>query len=658
MKFGIKDLQQYIKGGYSADDILHWLSMLGLNPQTFRENDDVFLEIEVPANRGDLLSAIGIVRAIAPFGEIEPLYPDRSIVEESKRLMTVEIESPLDCPFYSGRIIENIKVRPSPDWLVARISAAGFRSVNNVVDITNLVLWELGHPLHAFDLDALGKKIVVRRAGNGEQIITIDGEKRELSPEVLVIADSEKPVAIAGIMGGLNTEVTEKTRNLFIESAFFDPSGVRKASKFLGLSTDASARFEKRADPSMILPALDRCCKLIQEVCGGRISILNSAGKNPSEKKTVVIDGRRVDSYLGCKIPRDFAVNILKRLDFQVNVDCDAIAVEISEGRSDIETEVDIIEEIAKYWGYDRIPEEMPVASIACTPSSSEFMRLDTLKDLITRIGFTEVINTGLVDGNELDFSCGLSAIEIVNPLSKSYSFLRNSLVPGILKNFRDNHNRKIENASIFEIGNIYYRTDLKLSEKPALCLGVMNRSDFYSFKGSVETILSKIGYIELSEKVNSFNEGTTIEFFDAQDYVARILVPSRDLLKKYDLEHQDVFLAEIMLAKFVKNGFSAITYVQIPKFLSITRDLSLIVPDTLNWKDVETFILNQTNLVESIEIFDIYRGENITRGFVGVSITLVFSNSDGKLTREDVDNLMNEIIRGLEEKFSISIRK
>ncbi|MCM8828063.1 MAG: phenylalanine--tRNA ligase subunit beta [Candidatus Omnitrophica bacterium] len=658
MRFSVKDLKQYIKGSCSASDIQRWLSMLGLNPQTFKEDDDIFLEIEVPANRGDLLSAIGIIRAIAPFGGIEPLYPDRSIAEESKRLMDVEIESALDCPFYSGRIIENIKVRPSPDWLVAKVSAAGFRSVNNIVDITNLVLWELGQPLHAFDLDMLEERIIVRRARSGEQIITIDGEKRELSSEVLVIADIEKPVAIAGIMGGLNTEVTEKTKTLFIESAFFDPSRVRKSSKFLGLSTDASARFEKRADPSLIIPALDRCCKLIQQECGGRISVLINAGKNLAEKKTVVVDNHRIASYLGCKIPVDFAASILKKLDFRVSVESDAMTVEINEGRTDIETDVDIIEEIAKYWGYDRIPEKMPVASIAFTPSNPEFMRLDILKDFLTRIGFTEVINTGLADENELDFSCNSSAVEIINPLSKNYSFLRNSLIPGILKNFRDNHNRKIGSASIFEIGNIYYRKDLELLENPALCLGIMNKYDYYSFKGRVDAVLQKIGYFNLLENVGISSEGVIIEFFDAQDFVARIVLPSSGILKKYDIEQQDVFFAEIMLAKFVKNGFSAITYTPVPKFLSITRDLSLIVPDAINWNDVENFIHRQADIVERVEIFDIYRGENIPVGSLGVAITIVFSNKEGKLTREDVDLLMKEIICGLEEKFSISIRK
>ncbi|MCM8824978.1 MAG: phenylalanine--tRNA ligase subunit beta, partial [Candidatus Omnitrophica bacterium] len=658
MRFSIKDLQRYLEGSCSIDDVEYWLSMLGLNPQIFKESDDVFLEIEAPANRGDLLSAIGIIRAIAPFGRVELRYPDRSIKEESTKLMYVEIESFLDCPFYAGRIIEDVIVEPSPGWLVDRVTAAGFRSVNNVVDITNLVLWELGHPLHAFDLDMLEGKIIVRRARVGEQIVTIDGNKRELSPDVLVIADAEKPVAIAGIMGGSNTEVTYKTKNLFVESAFFEPSRVRKASKLLSLSTDASTRFEKKADPSLIIPALDRCCKLIHDVCGGRVSVLTSAGKNLSVKKNLLVNLQRVESYLGCKIPIDFAVGVLKKIDFQVNVESDALVVGISEGRPDLETDVDIIEEIAKYWGYDKIPEEMPVASIAFTPSSHEFMRTDALKDLLTKMGFTEVINTGLLDENELYFSYGLSAIEIINPLSKNYSYLRNSLIPGILNNIRDNHNRKIESVSIFEIGNVYYKNELEFIEKPVLCLGVMNKYDYYSFKGRVQAILKKIDYSELVEKVNILNEGTMIEFSGTHGCIARIVLPSRDFLKRYDIEHQSVFLCEIMLEKFIEAGFSQITYTPLPKFLSITRDLSLVVPDTANWKDVETFIRSIANFIESVEVFDIYRGKNVPAGSTGVSISIVFSNNEGKLSREDVDQLMKEIINGLEKKFSISVRK
>lgn len=658
MRYSLKILRHYIKGTFEENDIKDWLSRLGLNPVLSTHDGDVFIEIEVPANRGDLLSALGIIRAVSPFGKIEPIYPDRRIKEEIQRSISVEIESLQDCNFYAGRIIEGVNVSASPDWLKERIIAAGFRSINNVVDITNLVLWEFGHPLHAFDLDLLKEKIVVRRAMNGEEIISLDGEKRTLSSEVLVIADAEKPIAIAGIMGGLNTEVSEKTKNLFIESAFFSPSRIRRGSKFLGLTTDASARFEKQADASLVIPALDRCCKLIQEVCGGKISILCSAGKQIAQKKTLVVHRKKVDSYLGCEIPEDFSITVLKKLGFFVNLENGNLKVELTQGRNDIERDVDIIEEIAKYWGYDKIPERMPCASIAYTCSSPEFIYLDELKDIVVRLGFTEVINHGLTDKNELDFSSDCP-VEIINPLSKNYSFLRNSLVPGILKNLRDNHNVKIDKISIFEIGNIYCVMDSQPSERPAMCLASMNCFDLFSFRGKIETLLKVIGYDNISPSINRCSEGTIINFSDpAGSLKARLIIPSEDILNKYDLEQENVLVCEVFLTDFVKRGFLEVTFKPLPKILPLSRDLSLLIPDSVNWAEVERFLYESVEFLQDVKVFDIYRGKNIPAGTTSVSITVVLSNADGKLTREKVDEIIKALIGNLEKKFSITLRK
>lgn len=657
MRYSIKFLKQYIDGDFTLSDIKNWLTKLGLNPVFFKEGDDDLFQIEVPANRGDLFSAIGIIKAIAPFGEIFPLLPVTKIKEESDKLLPVEIEKTDDCPFYAGRIIEDVRVDDSPPWLVEKVCAAGFRSINNVVDITNLILWELGQPLHAFDLDLLCEKIVVRRAKNGEQVITLDGVKRSLSSEMLLISDAEKAVAIAGVMGGLNTEVTKRTRNLFIESAFFNPGRIRRTSKLLGLSTDASSRFEKHADLSLIIVALDRCCKLIQDICGGKISKLCCAGNNVFEKKVISVEKKKISSYLGCKVSDEFIVKTLKCSGFKVDIDDEKLKVEINEGRNDLEKDVDIIEEIAKYYGYDRLPEEMPNASIASTPSSSEFILIDSLKDIITKIGFTEVINPGLMDENEMDFSFGLP-IEIVNPLSKNYSFLRSSLVPGVLKNLRDNHNRKIECVSFFEIGNIYYRDGSRLIEEPAICLGSMNKETFYLFKGKVETILQEIGYFKSSQKVTRIKEGTSIEFLVEHDFVGRILLPSEDILKKYEIERQQIFLAEIMLKKFIDSGFPEVSYTPLSKFLPVTRDISLLIPDNVNWLDVENFIYSQIKQIEKIEIFDIYKGSKIASEYTSVSIRLIFSNVDGNLSREGVEDIIKDLLNSLEKNFSVQLRK
>lgn len=657
MRYSIKILGEYVGGNWTEQDLKQWLGMLGLNPVFTRENEETFIEIETPANRGDLFSAIGILRTLAPFSGIEIKYPEKDIIETSDRFLPVEIECFDDCFFYAGRIIESVKVEDSPSWLKEKLISAGFRSVNNVVDITNIVFWEFGQPLHAFDLDLLKEKIIVRRALDGEFIVTLDGVKRELSPQVLVISDSEKPVAVAGVMGGLNSEVTEKTTNLFIESAFFNPVRVRRSSKFLGLVTDASARFEKRVDPSLIIPALDRCCRLINEICGGKISKIITCGKNPDWNKSIDIEKKKIVQYLGCEIPDDFIIKVLTKLGCRVEQMSEYYRVIVPEGRSDLERDVDIIEEIAKYWGYDRIPEQMPLATIAFTPSSQEYLMLDKLRDIFVKLGFTEAVNLGFYGEIERNLFGG-QVVEIINPLSRNYAYLRNSLIPGLLQNFRDNFNRKIDCLSLFEVGNIYCQKDHGFFEKPVACAGVVNKWDFYSFKGMIESLLVKIGYHNSVQKVSRSDTGDFVEFLQEGKPVAKIYLPGIRILKAYDLEQQNVFLSEINLEKFLMNGFPLTVYKPVSKYLPVKRDLALIVPDSINWKDVERTLFENIQGLENIEIFDIYRGKGIPEGCTGIAISVVLANKDGVLKKEDIDATVQKIVSILKESFSILLRQ
>ncbi|HOK79979.1 MAG TPA: phenylalanine--tRNA ligase subunit beta [bacterium] len=657
MRYSIKALSEYIRGTWTKKDIKQWLSMLGLSLVFTEQDEDVLFEIEAPANRGDLSSAIGLIRALSPCGEIEPVYPDITIKEESSKILPIEIESFNDCIFYAGRVIESVKVTDSPQWLKEKVVAAGFRSVNNVVDITNLVFWEFGQPLHAFDLKCLKGKIVVRRAINGEQITTLDGMKRDLTSEVLVIADAEKPVAIAGIMGGMNSEVNSTTTDLFIESAFFNPVRIRRASKLLGLVTDASARFEKTIDPGFVVIGLNRCCRLISEICGGRVAPLCVSGDNQAKEKLITVRKTKIVSYLGCEIPEDFITSTLKKLNCEVHADAENLIVKVPAGRIDIEIDVDIIEEIAKYWGYDRIPEQMPISSIAYNVSSQEYLRLDALKDTFVKLGFCEVINLGLCDENrKISFSDDV--IEIINPLSRNYAILRNSLIPELLQNLKDNYNRKIEKARIFEIGNVYFKTNSGFTEEPYAGAGVLNFGSFYAFKGNIEFVLGKIGYQKLVQKISLDRFGVFVEFLKDNRRVALIYLPDESILKEYDLEQQSVMLAEINLCDFVKNGFSQITYRPVSKLMPVKRDISLIVPNSVCWQKVEELIFRDFKIVEKLEIFDIYRGKNIPRDSTAVALTLTFSNPEGTLTRQEVEHIVQDILDVLKNHFSITLRQ
>jgi len=656
MKYSLNMLGEYVNGKWSEDQVEHWLQMLGLNPLFTRKNNDVFIELEIPSNRGDLLSALGIIRALTPYMEIEPKYPDIDLQEKSARKLSVEIESPDDCFFYAGRVVESVSIGPSPEWLRERVESAGFRSVNNVVDITNLVFWEFGQPLHAFDIDLLKEKIIVRRAREGEEIITLDGTKRNLCNDVLVISDSEKPVALAGIMGGINSEVGPNTKNLFIESAFFNPVRVRRGAKYLGMCTDASARFEKGITPSLIVPALDRCCWLINKLCGGSTGPVCVVGDIRAEKRVIRLSMEKISNYLGCEIQKDFVITTLERLGCCVERQDDIMEITIPDSRNDIEIDADIIEEIAKYWGYDRIPESMP---LVCSPtmSSYEYSRLDALKDVFIRLGFSEVINLGL--GSEFQYEdTNSKSIEIINPLSRNYAFLRCSMIQGLLQNIQDNSNRKVDMLSIFEIGSIYKKTSSGFDEKPSAGIAVMNTYNLYYFKGIIEYILRKIGYGITSQRIVRKEYGRVIEFLQKEDTVGRILIPCDDILKKYDVEKQEIFLAEIMLQDFVLNGFSEIRYKEPPRSMPIRRDLSLIVPNSVDWRKVEEMLLKSIPELEKIEIFDIYIGRNIPEQSTGVAIRMFFPNPESSITKQDIEHIIANIIEIMQKHFSITLRQ
>ncbi|HPP66522.1 MAG TPA: phenylalanine--tRNA ligase subunit beta, partial [bacterium] len=653
MRYSFKTLSQYISGNWSETEVENRLQMLGLNPVFVKEGGDTFIELEVPSNRGDLLSALGIVNALAPFMDIEPKYPDVNVEEQSKKTFQVEIMNPEDCFLYAGRVIESVSVGPSPVWLEEKVNSAGFRSVNNVVDITNLVFWEYGQPLHAFDMDHLKQKIVVRRAKKDEEIITLDGVKRHLGNDVLAICDVEKVVAIAGIMGGLNSQVEYTTKNLFIESAFFNPTRIRRGAKYLGMSTDASARFEKGVTGSLVIPALDRCCYLINQMCGGKTSLLCTAGAIPSERKSIQVSMGKISTYLGCEIPKPFIINILQKLGCCVKIDEDLLEIDVPDSRNDLELDVDIIEEIAKYWGYEKIPEDMPLVLISPSVSSQEYSRLDALKDVFIKLGFNEVINLGLDDGEFRYDDCQDNAIEILNPLSMNYAFLRCSMIPGLLQNIEENCNRKIESLSIFEIGNIYIKKESQFSEVPFVGLATMNKGNLYSFKGNVDYILKKIGCNITSQNISKQKIGTSIEFLQNTDKRGRIFLPSRDLLKRYNIEQYDIFLAEIALDNFVKTGFIEKRYKAPSKTMPIKRDLSLLVPNSVNWQDVEEMLARKIPFLEDIKIFDIYRGKNIPKDVTAVAVALRFSNPDGNLTRQVIEDTLKNIIEEMKKNFA-----
>jgi phenylalanyl-tRNA synthetase beta chain len=589
-----------------------------------------------------------------PFVDFKLNLPETRVVEDSTHQFPVEISAPDDCCFYAGRVVENVRVGPSPGWLQQEVERAGFRSINNVVDATNYVFWILGQPLHAFDLDLLAEKIVVRRATAGETITTLDGVKRALSDEVLVIADAEKSVAIAGIMGGADTEVTAGTRNLFIESAYFNPARVRRASKALGLLTEASQRFEKRADFGAIIPALDFVCSILKQLCNGRIGPVSKCGDFESKGKVINLDIGEVGSYLGCPVDGGFIVSILKHIGCRIARHGDSLKVEVPISRYDLDRKVDLIEEVAKYLGYDAIPEAMPRAVILPTPSDTRYERIEQMRDCLLNLGFSEVVNAGFL-GDEEIAPFKDEAVEIINPLSRNLAYLRPSMLPDMLRNFRDNLAFKNERLAFFEIGSIFHPG---FKEEFIASLGVMNRMDFYSFKGKIETFLEKFGIDQLSWNLDKGRIGMSC-VARAQDVeIAKIAMPDSDTLKLYRLEDEKVLVAEIALDYILEKNVPVSVYRKPPKIAPIRRDIALIVPKTAAWNEISTAILDLQFPVERISVFDIYEGKHIPANCTGVAVSIFFANEQGTLTRQDVEVFIGEILKALKGRFNITLRQ
>jgi Phenylalanyl-tRNA synthetase beta subunit len=425
MRYSYKILMNYIVGELAKEKMINYLKILGLNPKIIKEeNSDIIFELETPANRPDLLSFTGILREIMPFGNFALRDMDKTTYkEEISDFIPVEIENLNECFYYSCRIIRNIKNSFSTEEFKKSIEDMGFKSSLNVVDISNFVMCEIGQPLHIFDLDKIKGKIIVRKGKKGEKITTIDGKEREVE-DVLLIADEEKPIAIAGIMGGANTEVSQQTKNILIESAYFNPVIIRKGSKKIGLITEASLRFEKDLSISMAKKGMERATEMIKEFCGGEIGRLSFKGLElKKEEKEIYLKKENIEKILGLKIEEEFLRKIFDKLNFKIkNEDEKKFLLTIPDYRKDIKEEIDIIEEIAKYKKYSDIPEEMPVINIQPSFVFSKYETIKKIKHLLVNLGFSEVITLSFISDRVVE-KFNLEAVKIEIPFLNHFLF-------------------------------------------------------------------------------------------------------------------------------------------------------------------------------------------------------------------------------------------
>ena len=672
-------LKELIEIKESPEEIAEILTMVGL--ETVLLKNDI-LEIEVTPNRADCLSLIGIAREIGAITKRKIKFPKIKIDNEFNTDFKVKINSLL-CKRYTGRVIKGVKVGESPKWLKRRLETSGIRSINNVVDITNYVLLELGHPLHAFDLNTLkGNMIKIDISGKIRRFKTIDGVERELCPDALLIWDSEKPIAIAGIMGGIETEVTENTTDLFIESAYFEPYSIRKTSSLLGLKTEASYRFERGTDIDGLVTALDRASYLIKQICKGELSKRIEVYPIKHIPPKINLRYHTIKRILGENIDKREVQKILKYLGFEINTqESDVVTLKPPAFRIDITQEADLIEEVARLYGYHKIKSKLPNAIIRPERISILDKVLKRLKDILVLSGFSEAINYSFMNPQNLDKlriydnDIRRKTVSILNPLKKEESILRTFLLSSLIECLVLNINRKVEDVKLFEISKVFInnKKDKLPHEKYHLAaiyfykkgqrLWEDNIEVYYLMKGIFEKIVESLKLKKLSYKKTSepfAHPGRTSDIYIEDKKIGYVGVLSPEIKESFGIIEikEDIGILEIEIDELLKFSSEKIVYKPLPRFPYVQRDISLIVEKSMMINDILEPLYNYpSELIEDIKLFDVFEGKNIPKGMKSVGISIIYRSKDRTLTENEVNKLHEEIVKYLLKKTGGKLR-
>ncbi len=644
--------------------------------------DDVIFELEVTPNRPDCLSHIGVAREIRAETGNPVKMPQVSLKENEadiRDLTSVTIDAPDLCPRYAARVIQGVKVGKSPMWLQRRLESVGVGVVNNIVDVTNFVLMEYGQPLHAFDYHKLaGNRIVVRQATDGERLTTLDETERKLTADMLVIADAEKPVALAGIMGGYDSEITESTSDVLLESAYFNPSNIRATAKALQMNTEASYRFERGADPGMVPVALDRAAQLIAElaagtVCKGVVDVY--PGQQPLTK--IQLHPDRVNFVLGTALETAEMEDILNRLGFEVKTSGDTYQVIVPTFRSDITREIDLIEEIARVYGYDNIPTTLPKGDIPVPAPNPKAEVCRRIKHFLIAAGMMEAVNYSFCDPNcfekiRLAADSPLrEALQLRNPLSPEMSILRTTLIPGLLENTQHNRNHQIKAIALFEIGNVFTRdSNQKEPERVAGVLagqvgdgvyGNMHRDpDFFDIKGIVEGMIEACGIPEYTLQKTGmpiFHPGRNAAMLLGEIQVGTFGEVHPKVLENYDLPYK-AYLFEFDLEALVNAAVFAKRFEPISIYPKVERDLAIVVDKAiLSDRPIDLICTTGAEWIESVRLFDVYEGEQVPEGKKSLAYTIVYHSSTQTLTDKAVNVLHARVIERLHQELGAELR-
>ncbi|HZJ82184.1 MAG TPA: phenylalanine--tRNA ligase subunit beta [Clostridia bacterium] len=665
----------YIQGKDDGILVLDGEYSLGMDIREALKLKDEVIEFEITPNRADCLSMVGIAReAAVTFGKDYRL-PEITVEEENDRtqdLVKVIVEDEELCPRYCARVIKDVIIEPSPLWMRSRLSAAGIRPINNIVDITNYVMLELGQPMHAFDLDKVSNKtIVVRKGKEGELLETLDKQNRDLTQDMLVIADKEKAIGIAGVMGGFNTEISQNTRDIVLESAKFDGGSIRLTSKALGLRSEASNRFEKGVDIVNVETAIDRAAQLIHELGAGRVM----KGKvdvctQSLEPRAMKASCQGINALLGIDIGAGEMCEILESLSFKVEVDGDILKVEIPSFRQDVEIMEDLAEEIARIYGYNRIPMTLMGNSVAQGARTREQVLTQRAKEVLTGMGLFETVTYSFYSPNiykRIGFEPHEypDILKIANPLGEDQSAMRTTLIPNILEVLSRNRNRSLEECRIFEISNIFIpkakSEDLPIEE---LTLGIGQYGkdiDFYEIKGQLELLFDVFQIsqdIEFLPHVHpSFHPGRTAAIKINGEIFGVVGEIHPKVCQNYELNTR-ILIAELNFDTMLKEANLERNFKHLPKYPAIERDLAMVVDNIILASSIERQILESGgSLLEKVELFDIYEGDQIPENHRSMAYSLSYRTGDRTLKDKEVNVIHDRIIRDLKEKFDANLR-
>ena len=636
---------------------------------------DVVFEYEITSNRVDCYSVVGIAReAAATFHKefFPPVVTATGNDEDVNDYIKVTVKNTDLCPRYCARIVKNIKIAPSPEWMQRRLASVGIRPINNLVDITNYVMEEYGQPMHAYDLDTIANhEIIVRTAEADEKFTTLDGQERQMDEDVLMICDGEKSIGIAGIMGGENSMITDNVKTMLFEAACFDGTNIRKSSKRVGLRTDASGKFEKGLDPNNAQAAIDRACQLIEEMGAGEVvgGMVDVYGKK-KEPVRVPFDPEAINNLLGTEIAEEDMIGYFKKIDLEY--DKEKREVIAPTFRHDLFRMADLAEEVARFYGYDNIPTTLPRGE-ATTGKLSFKLRVEEIaRDIAEFCGFSQGMTYSFESPKVFDKlllpedSPLRQTVDIVNPLGEDYSVMRTTSLNGMLTSLATNYNRRNKNVRLYELGNVYLPKALPLTELPEermqFTLGMYGDGDFFSMKGVVEEFFEKVGlhkketydpnagktYLHPGRQANIIYDGTVV------GYLGEV---HPDVADNYGIGTR-AYIAVIDMPEIVKKATFDRKYTGIAKFPAVTRDISMVMPKEILVGQVEEVIEKKGGTyLESYALFDIYEGEQIKKGFKSVAYSIVFRAKDKTLEEAEITSAMNKILEGL-EALGIELRK